>query len=190
MRNKKIILMLIFVILSIFFICIKYDEKVMIIKYLSLIPFLIIISIIDIYTRNVYDIAVVSGIMVQGIIFIISSKYSYIEWNYILSLIIGIAISYILAILTKSLGEGDVGLYGLCCFALGIDYTVYIFGLSFILAFLYYVVVFFIVKFFKKDWRISRVIPFTPFISAAALIIIFTENSILEIYFDLIYRLL
>ncbi len=167
-----------------FAVYIKYGRTLDTIRYILLIPFILIISIIDIYSRNVYDLTVVSGIMVQGIIFVISYKIGCVEWSYLFDLIIGVAISYILAVTTKSLGYGDVGLYGLCCFAIGNGYALYLIGLSFLAAFFYYIVIFII----KRD-MLKRVIPFTPFISLSAVIIILTESRLLEMYFRFLYKI-
>ncbi len=102
-----------------------------------LIPFLIIISIVDYYTIYVYDITIVSGIIVQGIIFGFFNIAQFDYINHIFGLLIGFIIPYIIAKLTKGLGYGDVGLYSLCCFALGNNYGFYVIVLSFILAFLF-----------------------------------------------------
>ncbi len=184
-KNLKRLIVSNICMLSLFLaVCIKYGKSVDTIRYILLIPFILIVSIIDIYSRNVYDLTVLSGIMVQGIIFIISLKHGCIEWSYVFGLIIGVTISYILAVTTKSLGYGDVGFYGLCCFALGRGEALYLIGLSFLTAFFYYIVIFI----FKRD-RLRRVIPFTPFISLATIIIILTENRLLELYVSFLYKI-
>ena len=91
-------------------------------RYSILICFLIVISIIDYYTMYIYDITIISGIIIQGGIFLISPDAK----TYITALLIGIIIPYILAKITKGLGEGDIGLYGLCCFVLGKNYSIYV----------------------------------------------------------------
>ena len=106
-------------ILSMVLIYQKYGITSQSIKYLSLIPFIIIISIIDYHTTYIYDITVISGILIQGVIFLIEPDIK----KYLLAFIIGIIVPYILAKITKGLGEGDIGLYGLCCFALGKNYS-------------------------------------------------------------------
>ena len=102
-------------ILSMVLIYKKYGITPQSIKYLSLIPFIIVISIIDYHTTYIYDITILSGIIIQVGVFLISPDVK----TYISALLIGIIIPYILAKITKGLGEGDIGLYGLCCFALG-----------------------------------------------------------------------
>lgn len=165
----------------------KFGISVECVQYMVLIPFLIIISIIDYYTIYVYDITIVSGIIVQGIIFLVFCnivKFDYI--NHIIGLAIGFVIPYIIAKLTKGLGYGDVGLYSLCCFALGNNYGFYVIVLSFILAFLFFAVLY-ITKIFKGI-SIKRQIPFTPFISLSTIIIIFTEYNIFDFYYSLLYK--
>jgi len=163
-------------ILSMVLIYQKYGITSQSIKYLSLIPFIIIISIIDYHTTYIYDITVISGILIQGIIFLIEPDIK----KYLLAFIIGIIVPYILAKTTKGLGEGDIGLYGLCCFALGKNYSLYLIALSFILASIYCVYIL-----FRKSDKIRK-IPFAPFISLATVLIILTNFDILNFWFDII----
>jgi len=163
-------------ILSMVLIYQKYGITPQSIKYLSLIPFIIIISIIDYHTTYIYDITVISGILIQGIIFLIEPDIK----KYLLAFIIGIIVPYILAKTTKGLGEGDIGLYGLCCFALGKNYSLYLIALSFILASIYCVYIL-----LRKSDKIRK-IPFAPFISLATVLIILTNFDILNFWFDII----
>ena len=154
----------------------KYGITQQSIKYLSLIPFIIIISIIDYYTTYIYDITILSGIIIQCGVFLISPDVK----MYITALLIGIIIPYILAKITKGLGEGDIGLYGLCCFALGKNYSIYLIFLSFILASIYCVYIL-----LTKGDKIRK-IPFAPFISLATILIILTNFDILNFWFNII----
>lgn len=154
----------------------KYGITQQSVKYLSLIPFIIIISIIDYHTTYIYDITILSGIIIQCGIFLISPDIK----TYITALLIGIIIPYILAKITKGLGEGDIGLYGLCCFALGKNYSIYLIFLSFILASIYCVYIL-----LTKGDKIRK-IPFAPFISLATILIILTNFDILNIWFNII----
>lgn len=154
----------------------KYGITQQSIKYLSLIPFIIIISIIDYHTTYIYDITILSGIIIQCGVFLISPDVK----MYITALLIGIIIPYILAKITKGLGEGDIGLYGLCCFALGKNYSIYLIFLSFILASIYCVYIL-----LTKGDKIRK-IPFAPFISLATILIILTNFDILNIWFNII----
>ena len=154
----------------------KYGITPQSIKYLSLIPFIIIISIIDYHTTYIYDITVINGIIMQGILLFISTDIK----KYLLAFLIGIIVPYIIAKTTKGLGEGDIGLYGLCCFALGKNYSLYLIALSFILASVYCVYIL-----LAKSDKIRK-IPFAPFISLATVLIILTNFDILNFWFDII----
>lgn len=154
----------------------KYGITQQSVKYLSLIPFIIIISIIDYHTTYIYDITILSGIIIQCGVFLISPDVK----MYITALLIGIIIPYILAKITKGLGEGDIGLYGLCCFALGKNYSIYLIFLSFILASIYCVYIL-----LTKGDKIRK-IPFAPFISLATILIILTNFDILNFWFNII----
>lgn len=174
-KNNTIIIYLL-TILSMVFIYQKYGITQQSVKYLLLMPFLIIISIIDYHTTYIYDITILSGIIIQGIIFLILPDFK----TYITALLIGVITSYILAKITKGLGEGDIGLYGLCCFALGKNYSIYLIALSFILASIYCVYLFLITNDKKRK------IPFAPFISLATFLIILTNFDILNFWFKII----
>ena len=166
----------ILIILSMVLIYQKYGITLQSIKYLSLMPFIIIISIIDYHTKYIYDITILSGIITQGIFLFICEDLK----KYLLAFIIGIVVPYILAKITKGIGEGDIGLYGLCCFSLGKNYAFYLIGLSFILASVYCVYIL-----LRKSDKIRK-IPFAPFISLATLLIILTNFDILNFWFDII----
>lgn len=173
--KSNTIIIYISIILSMVLIYIKYGITSQSIKYLSLIPFIIIISIIDYHTTYIYDITVVSGILIQGLIFFIQP-----DEKYLLAFFIGIIVPYILAKITKGLGDGDIGLYGLCCFALGKNYSLYLIVLSFILASVYCVYIL-----LAKSDKIRK-IPFAPFISLSTVLIILTNFDILNFWFDII----
>ena len=164
------------IILSMVLIYQKYGITIQSIKYLSLVPFIIIISIIDYHTKYIYDITILSGIITQGIFLFACKDIK----EYLLAFVIGIVVPYILAKITKGLGDGDIGLYGLCCFALGQSYSLYIIALSFILASVYCVYIL-----LRKSLKIRK-IPFAPFISLATILIILTNFDILNFWFDII----
>ena len=158
----------------------KYGLTVESIKYLSLIPFIIIISIIDYHTTYIYDITVHSGIIIQGIIFITTINKEYNPASHISAMIIGLVLAYTTAKITKGLGSGDVGLYTLCAFTLGHEHGLYVIYLSYLLACPYCIYIL-----LKKSDKIRKM-PFAPFISLATITIMLTNNDILKIYFDII----
>lgn len=160
----------------------KYEITLNSISYLLLIPFIVVISIIDFRTSFVYDITVVSGIIVQSVVFILS-RIPYTELlNHFEGLIIGLLLSFLICKLTGALGEGDIGVYGLCCFVLGAKHSFNIFALSFLITSLFGILM--ILKQKKVDLK-ARV-PFTPFISIATILIILTQYDIIKIYFEII----
>lgn len=160
----------------------KYEITLNSISYLLLIPFIVVISIIDFRTSFVYDITVVSGIIVQSVVFILS-RIPYTELlNHFEGLIIGLLLSFLICKLTGALGEGDIGVYGLCCFVLGSKHSFNIFALSFLITSLFGILM--ILKQKKVDLK-ARV-PFTPFISIATILIILTQYDIIKIYFEMI----
>lgn len=162
---------------------IKYGISIQTISYMLLIPFLITVSIIDFRTTYVYDITILSGIIMQSVIFLLNKESNINSISHIKGLFIGIILSYVLAKITKSLGEGDIGFYGLCAFVLGQEYSLYMMFLSFILASIYGVYVL-----LRKQKSIKSSIPFTPFISLATILIILTQKSIINLYFDILSR--
>ena len=89
----------------------KYDITLNSISYLLLIPFIVVISIIDFRTSFVYDITVVSGIIVQSIIFILA-RIPYTELlDHFIGLIIGLLLSFLICKFTRAFAEGDIGVY-------------------------------------------------------------------------------
>ena len=163
----------------------KYGLTIDFIKYIFLIPFLLGISIIDYRTTYIYDITIVSGIIIQGVILISSINIEKDFINHIGGLFIGIIVSYLLVKLTKGLGDGDIGLFALCCFTLGYNYSLYLMFLSYIIAFIYctYIIL-------RKNKSIKESIAFAPFISLATILIMLTENSLMNSYFEIISKVL
>ena len=161
----------------------KYNLTMQTISYMILIPFLVIISIIDFRTTYVYDITILSGIIMQSVILLLSKELNIGLMSHIKGLVIGIIISFLLAKVTKSLGDGDVLFYGLCSFVLGQEYTLYMIFLSFMLASICGIFMLLI-----KYKSIKSSIPFTPFISLATVLIILTQKDIIILYFDILSR--
>lgn len=173
--NKNTILIYTTILLTSTLIYYKYGITAESLKYLLLIPFIIIISIIDYHTNYIYDITILSGIIIQGVIFLVTLKLENSSISHITALALGFAIPYVIAKITKGLGSGDIGVYSLCCFVLGHNYTLYLISLSFVLACAYCIYVLVI-----KNNKIAK-IPFAPFISMATILIILTNYDILNI---------
>lgn len=161
----------------------KYETSMQTLSYMMLVPFLIIISIMDFRTIYVYDIVILSGIIMQSVILLLSKELRMGLMGNIKGLCIGAILSYFLAKITKSLGDGDILFYGLCAFVLGEKYCLYLIFLSFIVGSIYGI---FILLTRKKS--IKSEIPFTPFISLATILIILTQDNIINLYFDILSK--
>lgn len=161
----------------------KYETSMQTLSYMMLVPFLIIISIMDFRTIYVYDIVILSGIIMQSVILLLSKELRMGLMDNIKGLCIGVILSYFLAKITKSLGDGDILFYGLCAFVLGQKYCLYLIFLSFIVGSICGI---FILLTRKKS--IKSEIPFTPFISLATILIILTQDNIINLYFDILSR--
>lgn len=162
----------------------KYKVEVYCINYLILIPFLITISLIDFRTHFVYDITVVSGIIIQSIIFILEEISYKNFFEHIEGLFLGLVLSFLMCKLTKAIGEGDIGFYGLCCFTVGIEHSLNIFVLSFLITSIFGICI--LIK--NKKIGTKTIVPFTPFISLATIFIMLTDCNIIKVYFEILYN--
>ena len=75
----------------------KYELSTQTISYMLLIPFLTMVSIIDFRTTYVYDITILSGIIMQSGIFLLNKELNISLMSHIKGLFIGVVLSYILA---------------------------------------------------------------------------------------------
>lgn len=160
----------------------KYEITTNSISYFLLIPFIVLISIIDFRTSFVYDITVVSGIIIQSVVFVLMNIPYACLLDHVGGLIIGLLLSFLMCKATRAIGEGDIGVYGLCCFVLGAKHSLNVFVLSFLVTSL--VGVFVILK--QRKLNLKLRIPFTPFISIATVLIMLTQYDIIKIYFEII----
>ncbi|WP_101772539.1 prepilin peptidase [Peptostreptococcus faecalis] len=142
----------------------SFLNRLMIIYF---IPSMLIVVIVDIKERFIFDIDIISGIMIQvGIILIQCTVFvcSGIEcWSIIVNFSAGMlylfVISILIFILTKSMGAGDVLYFALIGLVNGLHGVLIIILISFLSSALYCVVM--IIRKGNKDGLIS----FTPFIS-------------------------
>ncbi len=172
-KNRIIKVLYALIPLSVIMLYMKHglDEKFL--RYSILICFLIVISTIDYYTMYIYDITIISGIIIQGIVLLITkSEFS----NHIIGLLIGFIIPYIMVKLTKGIGSGDIGVYALCCFCIGIDLSIYMIPISFIIGAIYGIYLLLIKGMSKKSYM-----PFAPCIFLATIIVILTQQNIMSI---------
>lgn len=138
-------------------------------RYSLLVCFLVVISIIDYYTMYIYDITIISGIIIQGIILLLA-KNNIIY--HILGLAFGFIIPYIMVKLTKGVGSGDIGVYTLCCFCIGIEKSIYMMPISFIIASIYgvYLLLF-------KNKSKNSYMPFAPCIFLATTFVMLSQQN-------------
>ena len=142
-------------------------------RYSILICFLIVISTIDYYTMYIYDITIISGIIIQGIILLITKDNLD---SHILGLLIGFIIPYIMVKLTKGVGSGDVGVYALCCFCIGIERSLEMIVISVVIGGIYAIYMMVVKKLSSKSYM-----PFAPCIFLATIIVILTQQNIMNV---------
>lgn len=173
--NLNTIIVYTVTILSINLIYYRYRITSESINYIALIPFIITISIIDYHTTDIYDITILNGIIIQGVIFIMTIRFESDYLSHIMALGVGFLVPYILAKITKGLGTGDVGLFSLCCFTLGHDFSILLIIMAYLICSFYCLFLFII----KSD-KIRKTIPFAPFISLATILIMIINYDILN----------
>lgn len=172
--NKIKIFLYVIIPIIIYMLYVKLGLSKEFIMYSILIGFLIVISIVDYYTMYIYDITTISGIIVQGFIILITRG---IIIDHLMGLVFGFMIPYIVVKITKGVGSGDIGVYALCCFCIGIEKCIYIIPISFIIGGIYgmYMLI-------TKKKRVGSYVPLAPWISLGTLAVIFLEqNSMLLI---------
>lgn len=169
--NKIKIFLYVIIPIIIYMLYVKLGLSKEFIMYAVLIGFLIVISIVDYYTMYIYDITIISGIIIQGFILLITKD---IIMNHILGLIFGFIIPYILVKLTKGIGSGDIGVYALCCFCVGINRCLFLIPMSFIFGSIYGVYLLVIKKKSRKSY-----IPFAPCIFLATVFLIVSKPNLL-----------
>ena len=173
-RLRFINILYVIISITIALLYVKLDLTKEFLRYLILICFLIVISIIDYYTMYIYDITIISGIIIQGFILLVI-KGDIV--NHTLGLIFGFIIPYIMVRLTKGIGSGDIGVYALCCFCIGIEKSILMIPLSFVIGGIYgaYLLI-------GKKKNKNSYMPFAPCISLATIFIILSyQNFIINI---------
>lgn len=158
----------------------KYGLTLEGLKFFILIPFIIVIGMIDFDTTDIYSITTWSAIAI-GIVFIIINYFLGMPVkNYILGgLTAGGFITFII-LLTKGMGWGDAELCLLCGLFLGFKQSLLMLMLSFIIGGISALLLILLKKKTRKDY-----IPFGPSIAMGALIVMFFGGRILEWYFQL-----
>ena len=136
-----------------------------------LFPIVCIISIIDIKYRIVFDIDVICGIIIEIVLLLIIGNIDVAITSFLGGSLL-FCISYLIAKISDEMGTGDSTYYFLAGSIVGIDYALYLFFISFFVAFLY-IVGLRITKNKLEDGMIS----FTPFISISTIITVLIAIS-------------
>ena len=99
----------------------KFGFTLNLFKFCLFASLLIVIGFIDFKTKYVYNSTVVFGV-VSGILFAVLEwmETKSIPWNYIAGAFIGFGIIYLIVILTRGMGEGDIDIALICGLFLGI----------------------------------------------------------------------
>lgn len=164
--------------LSLYFL---YGISFELIKYMILIPFIIVIGIIDLETTDVYLKTTLPGI-IAGIVLIIFGHYLGIEyWEFIYGGLLGGALISLIVLITGGMGWGDAEICLLCGLFMGIRLTLLMLFLSFIIGGSIGVILILLRKKSRKDY-----IPFGPIISLSSLICVYFGENIILWYISLI----
>jgi leader peptidase (prepilin peptidase) / N-methyltransferase len=155
---------------------IKYGLSFELLKYITLTALLVVISMIDLETTDVYFKTILFG-LITGIIFIVFGYYlSEISvMNYLVAGLIGGSVIALIIVITKGMGWGDAEICLVCGLYLGLRNTIVMLLFAFILGAVIGLALIVLKKKSRKDY-----IPFGPFIAAAAIFsILFGESIIL-----------
>ncbi|MBA4601279.1 prepilin peptidase [Thermoactinomyces mirandus] len=137
------------------------------ILYLVLIGLLIAAAVTDIRERLIYDRFIVIGIAATVLVRFFERTEPW--WNYLLTGVVSFLFLYVIAVVTneRSIGGGDVKLFGMLGLAVGFEPFLVIYFGSHMLAALYLVILK-LVRWKKIGWHTE--FPFAPFILLATLV--------------------
>ncbi|MBU3146315.1 A24 family peptidase [Clostridium sp. CF012] len=161
----------------------QYGVSIFLLRYLILIPFLIVMAMIDYDTMDVYTnttwLAIAMGIILLGVNFYLGE----LVVTYVYGALLGAGTISIIIILSKlilgteGMGWGDAEICGLCGLFLGFKLTLLMMFFSFIIG---GVVGVYLLRFKKKNGRSEM--PFGPSIIMAAFFVIIWGDKILNWY--------
>ncbi|MDZ4993096.1 prepilin peptidase [Clostridium perfringens] len=158
-----------------------YGISFLTIKYLVLITFLIVISLIDYDTQDVYAVTTYPAILL-GVIFALIEKFYFGEsiLNYFLGCLIASGVIFLVSKLTGAMGSGDIEIHAIAGIFLGWKLAIINIFLSFIVGGILAVLEIMINKKKRGDY-----IAFGPAIGISTIILIFFGNIIIPIYFGI-----
>ena len=159
----------------------KFGFTLELFKFCLLASLLIVIGFIDFKTKNVYSSTIIFGVVI-GIVF---AALEWIEtrnipWDYIGGAFIGFIIIYLIVILTKGMGEGDIDIALVCGLFLGIKGVLLTLFIAIVLGGLVATIIL-ILKIKDKKAEIA----FGPYLAIGGLITCLYGNKIIEFYLKL-----
>ena len=159
----------------------KFGFTLNLFKFCLFASLLIVIGFIDFKTKYVYNSTVVFGV-VSGILFAVLEwmETKSIPWNYIAGAFIGFGIIYLIVILTRGMGEGDIDIALICGLFLGIKGILVTLFLAIILG----GIVATIILIFKLKERKAE-IAFGPYLSIVGIIACLYGRRLIDIYLGL-----
>lgn len=158
----------------------SYGLTIISIKYLIMISFLIVISLIDFETQDVYGVTTYPCIVI-GVLFVLVEKF-YLNENiisYFTGLLVAVIVIGLIVVITKGMGEGDIEIAAICGIYLGFQNTLSTLFFAFVIGGIFGVVLLVLRNKKRKDE-----IAFGPFLFVGALISMFYGNQIIELYLN------
>ena len=161
----------------------KYGFSILTLKYFILASLLIVISMIDFDTQDVYTSTIMFGAVV-GIVFLSIHQFILKEegLNFIFGGIAGAVIIGIIVFVTRGMGEGDIEIAGVCGLFLGVKGILIALFLGIIIGGIAAISILLLKIKNSKD-RIA----FGPFIAIGTIISMLYGNEILNAYLSLLY---
>lgn len=159
----------------------KFGFTLNLFKFCLFASLLIVIGFIDFKTKYVYNSTVVFGV-VSGILFAVLEwmETKSIPWNHIAGAFIGFGIIYLIVILTRGMGEGDIDIALICGLFLGIKGILVTLFLAIILG----GIVATIILIFKLKERKAE-IAFGPYLAIGGIIACLYGSRLIDIYLGL-----
>ena len=159
----------------------KFGFTLNLFKFCLFASHLIVIGFIDFKNKYFYNSTVVFGV-VSGILFAVLEwmETKSIPWNYIAGAFIGFGIIYLIVILTRGMGEGDIDIALICGLFLGIKGILVTLFLAIILG----GIVATIILIFKLKERKAE-IAFGPYLAIGGIIACLYGSRLIDIYLGL-----
>lgn len=156
----------------------KYGFTLNYIKFCLFASLLIVIGMIDLKTKYVYNSTIIFG-LIFGIIFIVLNWIGTknIPWDYIIGAFIGFGVIYTIVIFTQGMGEGDIDIAIVCGLFLGVRGIIVTLFLAIILG----GIVAIIILAFKLKEKKSE-IAFGPYLAIGGIIACLYGNILINNY--------